>query len=178
MSTNNNDEDFNIKNGIIFLSGLLGGGFLGYNIYRFINKIDNINKEDKVKEFEQIIEEINIESDVEKKLILIKKKIIAQSYIDSYGAILVLFSEFEKFFINIFNKKLVNKTLPKNFHKKIIILEKNQIISSIESLLIRENILPIRNSLVHGRYNEVNQDNIIACYYVINDLILKYKYIL
>lgn len=153
------------------LAGVLGGMIFGFNIAQLIGTINDIEYQNKIQ---QILRDYEGKRDLKEKLQNIKQKIESGSEIDVYGGILILFSELEKTVDQLYVKYIRRYDKPDTFKEKIIELENRRIISSVESGILRNEIYPKRNMISHGKYQNVNKKEVIACYEFVSQFINKY----
>jgi hypothetical protein len=158
------------NDGIAFFSGILGGAILGIGMSQIIDAITDVNK----NRIQEIVRDIERKADLNEKLRSVRLRIESGNDIDLYGGMLILFSELEKFVNAMYSKYIRSYNKPDTFKEKVSELEKKNIISGIESNILRDNIYPKRNMMSHGDYEKVDRKDIIACYDFISQFINKY----
>jgi hypothetical protein len=88
------------KDGIAFLSGILGGTILGLGMAQVIDTINDVNK----NRIQEIVRDIERKATLNEKLQNIRWRIESDNDIDVYGGILLLLSELEKFIDAVYAK--------------------------------------------------------------------------
>lgn len=157
-----------------FLSGILGGAILGLGLQQLFGSADEITG-NRLKE---IFADFEKRRAIDEKLQNIKWRIDAGNETDIYGAILILFSEMEKF-IDALSKKFLDYYYQQhNFRDKVHALQNKMIITNFESDTLRNTIYPKRNLISHGNYNNVNKAEVLQCYDFISQFMKKYNALL
>jgi len=150
-------------------------GIIGFKLAQtIINFAENNAKKMKMPEdVREKYEEINKLDDVKIKLESIEKNINSSNWVNRYGAILVLFGELEVF-IELLTIRMTKKKFPnRNLLKKLGTLKGERVISHMDYYLL-EQIIPIRNKLVHGHYTGISEEDLKGAYRIIKDFIYKY----
>jgi len=183
MKINNEIEKKSIKNvnsnktpiivGVVGAATAIVGGVVGYNIAK--SKLKKEYKESLheyliPKSLLSIIVDIHKNSDVKLKMIEIDKKINSNNWIEIHGAILACFSEFEFTLTQLCLSKIPDIKPKDNYHKKIGQLNHHNIISPSEYDILKK-LGDIRNNLVHGKYENVEMNDIKGSFYIINEFI-------
>lgn len=155
------------------IAASLLSGFVGYKIAE--NVVNRNNNELKMPENVKLkYNEIHRITDIHKKLEVIELYINNDDWINQYGAILVLFSELELFFDILIENHIQKNNKRKSFRKKIGYLKGERIIENMDYYLL-EKIVDTRNQLVHGKYEDIKDEDIKGAYIIIKEFINKYN---
>ncbi|MDR0524562.1 MAG: hypothetical protein LBG90_01655 [Spirochaetaceae bacterium] len=122
----------------------------------------------------ELFTEIEAKTNLKDKLSALERRVKSGNALDVYGGALMLFSELEKFTDALYDKKIRGYYKPESFKDKIHALDREKVISSIETDILCNKIYPKRNLIAHGEYQKVNPQDVIACWEYVKQFILKY----
>lgn len=157
-----------------FLSDILGGAILGFGLQQLFGSADELTG----KRLKEIFADFKKRRALDEKLQNIKWRIDAGNETDIYGAILILFSEMEKFIDALSKRFLDDYYRHSSFREKVSALQNKNIITNFESDTLRNTIYPKRNLISHGNYSNVNKAEVLQCYDFISQFMKKYDSLL
>ncbi|MDR2494692.1 MAG: hypothetical protein LBD24_05650 [Spirochaetaceae bacterium] len=150
------------------MGGLLGGMVLGFNMAQLLD-----GNSEYQRKIQRIFVDYEKEKDIKTRLRNIRQNIESANEVAVYGGILLLFSELERVVGLLHTKYISRLNTPLSFTEKVLGLENRCVISSVEAGVLRE-IYKKRNVISHGKYQQVDKRDVLACYELASQFINKY----